>query len=391
MPGARSSELKFLIVAVPLLVLPIVIVLAQPLFVPGGPARNSSADQGLPLGQIRLPPSFTINVYASGVTGARQLALGDDGTVYVGSIAAGNVYALPDADHDGRADRAITIASGLRMPNGVAFHDGALYVADVSRILRFDNISDHLLDPPKPVVINDSYPESEWHGWKYIAFGPDGMLYVPVGAPCNICDPPLPYASITRINADGTGFEVYARGIRNTVGFDWDPLTGELWFTDNGRDYLGDDLPPDELNRAPRPGLHFGFPYVHGRSVMDPEYGRGHNASDFTPPVAEFQAHVATLGMKFYTGDMFPEAYRDNVFVAEHGSWNRNVPVGYRIEVVTLDRNRTVVEHHVFAEGWLQNGKAWGRPVDVLVMPDGSLLVSDDTANAVYRISYHPS
>jgi glucose/arabinose dehydrogenase len=258
----------------------------------------------------------------------------------------------------------------------------------VSRILRYDGIEQHLSDPPAPVVINGSYPTSEWHGWKYIAFGPDGMLYVPVGAPCNICEPPLPYASITRINANGTGFEVYASGIRNTVGFDWDPRTGDLWFTDNGRDYMGNDQPPDELNHAPVAGMRFGFPYVHGKAVIDPEFGKGHSASEFAAPAVELQAHVAVLGMKFYTGSMFPQQYRDNIFIAEHGSWNRDTPDGYRIELVTLDDNRTATGHTIFAEGWLQGEKAWGRPVDVLMMPDGSLLVSDDMAGVIYLITY---
>ncbi|HUL62634.1 MAG TPA: PQQ-dependent sugar dehydrogenase, partial [Methanocella sp.] len=349
---ARSSEMKFLLVSVPLLLLAVIIVLAQPALAPGVLEKRLLAvgADPLPLDQIKLPPGFAIDVYATGVSGARQMALGANGTLFVGSIEAGNVYAVVDDDRDGHADEVLTIAKGLHMPNGVAFRDGSLYVMEVSRLLRYDDIELHLRDPPQPVVVNDSYPTSEWHGWKYIRFGPDGQLYVPIGAPCNVCDPPLPYASITRLNADGTGFAIFARGIRNTVGFDWDPQTGELWFTDNGRDYLGDDLPPDELNHAPRAGLNFGFPYVHGKSVIDPEFGQGHNASEFTLPEIELDAHVAALGMKFYTGSTFPQQYRDNIFIAEHGSWNRNVPIGYRIEVVTLDANRTAVEHHVFAE-----------------------------------------
>jgi glucose/arabinose dehydrogenase len=351
----------------------------------------NKSDTSLPLNLIKLPPGFKIDVYASNVPNARQMTLSPNGTLYVGSMVAGNVYAVLDNNKDGQADEIVRIASGLHMPNGVAFRNGSLYVAEVSRILRYDNIEGQLLNPPEPVVIDSSYPDNEWHGWKYIAFGPDGKLYVPVGAPCNVCDPPPPFASITRINPDGSGFEIYARGIRNTVGFDWDPLTGQLWFTDNGRDYLGNDQPSDELNHAPHAGMNFGFPFVHGRGIVDPEFGNGHSPQEFTLPEVEFAAHVAALGMKFYTGSMFPAEYLDNIFVAEHGSWNRDTPIGYRLEYVTLDETRKATGHQVFAEGWLQDGKAWGRPVDVLVMPDGALLVSDDTANVIYRISYRGS
>jgi glucose/arabinose dehydrogenase len=387
MSMARSSEAKFLIIAIPLLLLAIIVMIARPLFVPG--TSTGSADATLPLNLIKLPPGFNIDIYASNVTNARQMVLSPNGTLFVGSRDRGDVYAVLDNNKDGKADEVITLAKGLHMPNGVALRNGSLYVAEVSRILRYDDIEARLRDPPAPVVVYDQFPENEWHGWKYIAFGPDGKLYVPVGAPCNVCDQPSPFASITRLDANGQSFEIFARGIRNTVGFAWDPLTGELWFTDNGRDYLGNDQPPDELDHAPRLGLDFGFPYVHGRDIIDPDYGKGHSPAEFTPPVVELDAHVAALGMKFYTGDMFPAEYKNNIFIAEHGSWNRDTPIGYRLEVVTLDNNRTPTGHRVFAEGWLQDGKAWGRPVDVLVMPDGSLLVSDDTANAIYRISYN--
>jgi glucose/arabinose dehydrogenase len=316
------------------------------------------------------------------------MVLSSDGTLFVGSREAGNVYAVLDNDRDGHADEVTTIAKGLQMPNGVAWKDGSLYVAEVSRILRYDCIEARLHNPPEPVVVNGSYPGDEWHGWKYIRFGPDGKLYVPVGAPCDICDPPLPYASITRMNPDGTGFEIFARGIRNTVGFDWDPLTGVLWFAEMGRDYLGDDAPPDEINEAPQSGLHFGYPYVHGKSIPDPEFGSGRSPADYTPPVVELQAHVSPLGMKFYNGSMFPEKYYNNILVPEHGSWNRDTPAGYRIELITLDSGRNVTGREVFAEGWLQDGKPWGRPVDLLQMPDGSMLLSDDYAGVIYRITY---
>jgi hypothetical protein len=238
------------------------------------------------------------------------------------------------------------------------------------------------------VTVNDQFPKDRHHGWKFIAFGPDGMLYVPVGAPCNICQPDENrYALITRMKADGSGREIFARGIRNTVGFDWHPATKELWFTDNGRDQLGDDIPPDELNHAPKKGLHFGYPYCHGGDIPDDQFGKKHSCTEFTPPAQKLGPHVATLGMRFYTGSMFPPEYHNQIFIAEHGSWNRSTPIGYRITVVGLNKNRAI-SYKVFAEGWLQGRRAWGRPVDVLVMRDGALLVSDDSAGAIYRIGY---
>jgi glucose/arabinose dehydrogenase/protein-S-isoprenylcysteine O-methyltransferase Ste14 len=343
---------------------------------------------GLPLEKIQLPPGFRIDLYASGVKGARSLALGPAGVLFVGTRDEGKVYAIVDKNGDQKADEIITIAMGLNMPNGVAYRDGALYVAEVSRILRFDNIADRLYNPPKPVIVSKAFPSERHHGWKYIAFGPDGLLYVPVGAPCNVCDKKDGrYASIMRMKPDGKGLEIFASGVRNTVGFDWHPETKELWFTDNGRDWMGDDRPPDELNRAPQKGMHFGFPYCHGGDIPDPSYGKNRNCSQYTPPAMKLGPHVAALGMKFYTGAMFPAEYRKQIFIAEHGSWNRSVPIGYRITLVRLDKNRAV-SYETFAEGWLQGTKAWGRPVDVLVMPDGALLVSDDQAGVIYRISY---
>ena len=341
----------------------------------------------LPLDNIRLPPGFHISIFAE-VSNARSMTVSPKGTVFVGNRSGANVYAVVDANEDGKADHVYTIASGLDSPNGVAFRDGALYVAENSRILRFDDIEENLLHPPKPAVVNDDYPRDRAHGWKFIAFGPDGKLYVPVGAPCNICERSEPiYASITRINPDGTGREIFAQGVRNTVGFDWHPQTRELWFTDNGRDWMGDDMPADELNRAPRKGMHFGFPYIHQGDVPDPEYGRGKKMDEFTPPVRKLGPHVASLGMRFYTGRMFPEEYRGQIFIAEHGSWNRSTPIGYRVSLVKLSGNQAV-SYEPFAEGWLQGRSAWGRPVDVLVMPDGALLVSDDKAGVIYRIAY---
>jgi glucose/arabinose dehydrogenase len=344
--------------------------------------------QTLPLEHIRLPPGFEISLYASGVEGARSMTLSPNGTLFVGTRSAGNVYAMVDRNTDHQADEVITLARGLSSPNGVAFRDGALYVAEVNRVLRFDDVERRLTGSSQPVVVNDQFPTDRQHGWKFIGVGPDGLLYVPVGAPCNICERnPNRYAVIMRLRPDGTNLETFARGIRNTVGFDWHPDTKELWFTENGRDWLGDNSPPDELNHAPRPGLHFGFPYCHGERIPDPEFGSKRQCSGFTPPVQNLDPHVAALGMRFYTGTMFPESYRQQIFIAEHGSWNRTTPIGYRVTLVRLDNNRAV-SYEPFAEGWLRDGRAWGRPVDVLVMPDGSLLVSDDQAGVIYRIAY---
>ncbi len=315
------------------------------------------------------------------------MALSPAGTLFVGSRRAGRVYAIRDLDRDGKADEVAVIAEGMNSPNGVAFRNGSLYVAEVNRILRYENIESRLGNPQAPVIVNDKLPRDLRHGWKFIRFGPDGRLYVPVGAPCNICEPGEPYASILRFSVAGDTWEVFARGVRNSVGFDWDPKTKELWFTDNGRDRLGDDLPPDELNHAPRKGMHFGYPYCHGKSISDPEYGIGKNCRSFTPPAMELGPHVASLGMRFYTGKMFPPKYRGRVFIAEHGSWNRSEPIGYRVRMVRVEKGGAV-SYEDFATGWLKGGTAWGRPVDIQIMPDGAILVSDDFVGAIYRISY---
>jgi glucose/arabinose dehydrogenase len=356
-----------------------------------GNASGTAASR-LPLDRIKMPPGFSIAVFSDQVPGARSMARSPKGILYVGTRGAGKVYALVDRNGDGRADEVHTVASGLNTPNGVAWKDGALYVAEISRILRFDGIDDRLKNPPKPVVVTSAYPKDGHHGWKFIRFGPDGKLYVPVGAPCNICDPKDPiYSTITRMSPQGGKPEIFARGIRNTVGFDWHPKTRELWFTENGRDWMGDEGPPDELNRfpqgAPKAGLHFGFPYCHGGNTPDKEFGKNRPCSEFVPPAINLGPHVAALGMRFYTGTMFPEPYRGQVFIAEHGSWNRSEPIGYRVTLVRLQGNKAV-SYETFAVGWLAGGDAWGRPVDVEVLPDGSLLVSDDGAGAVYRITY---
>lgn len=342
---------------------------------------------GIRLDLINLPQGFNISLYADNVPGARSMTLGSGGTIFIGTRSEGTVYAVRDTNGDYRSDRKYIIAAGLNMPNGVAFRSGSLYVAEVNRVLRYDDIETRLSNPPIPAVVNDSFPHERHHGWKYIAFGPDGKLYIPVGAPCNICvSADKSFASIMRMNPDGTGLEIYAHGVRNTVGFDWDP-SGGFWFTDNGGDWMGNDLPPDELNRARRTGEHFGYPYCHGRDIADPKYGTARHCGGFTAPEALLGAHVASLGMKFYTGKQFPPQYRNRIFIAEHGSWNRNPPSGYRISMVTVT-NGKAGSYAVFASGWLQGTEAWGRPVDLLVLPDGSILVSDDRAGVIYRIYY---
>jgi glucose/arabinose dehydrogenase len=342
------------------------------------------------LTKLKVPEGFTVSFFAKDVDNARSLAIGDKGTVFVGNRKGKNVYALVDADNDGVAEKKCTVASRLNAPNGVAFHNGSLYIAEISKIWRIDNIESTLENPGKPVLVNDSFPTEEHHGWKYIAFGPDDKLYVPVGAPCNICndnEKDKRFASIMRMNADGSGLEVYTHGVRNTVGFTWNPQTKDLWFTENGRDELGDDVPPDELNIATKKDENFGYPYCHAGDVLDPEFGKGKNCSDYKAPAAKLSPHGASLGIKFNTGSMFPEKYKNQVFIAEHGSWNRSKPIGYRVMMATVEGGE-VKSYEPFMEGWLANGEAWGRPVDVLFLKDGSLLVSDDKANAVYRVTY---
>lgn len=353
-----------------------------------GPAITEYS-QSLPLNTIKLPQGFKLEVFAE-VPDARSMAVSPSGIVYVGNKDEDKVYALKDTDGDNRADKRWVIASGLNMPNGVAFHDGDLYIAEVSRIVKLQGIESKLDNPGAPLVVIDDYPTETHHGWKYIAFGPDGKLYVPVGAPCNICEPKKEiYASITRVNKDGSGREIFAKGIRNTVGFTWHPETKELWFTDNGRDSMGDNIPSCELNYAPKSGLHFGYPYCHEGSVKDPEFGNKRPCSDFTPPADKLGAHVAPLGLKFYDGKMFPASFKNQIFVAEHGSWDRSKKSGHNVSLVRLNNNK-VVGHEVFASGWLNDAtqKVWGRPVDILVLKDGSMLISDDKAGVIYRVTY---
>ena len=350
------------------------------------------------LEKIVLPEGFEIKIYADDVENARSMAISPSGTIFVGNRNKDNVFALKDTDGDNVIDKKYLITNKLKnMPNGVAFHDGDLYVAEVNKIWKFENIEENLshLDkfdeyPEEPILISDDFPSDRHHGWKYISFGPDGKLYVPVGAPCNICESRDEiYASITRMNPDGSNKEIYVKGVRNTVGFTWHPETKQLWFTDNGRDMLGDNIPPCELNKVTEKDQHFGYPYCHGGDIGDPEFGGEYSCSDFVMPAQNLDPHVAPLGLKFYTGKMFPDEYKGDIFIAEHGSWNRSKKIGYRISRVKIENNKSV-GYETFIYGWLddEEQEAWGRPVDILILEDGSMLISDDKANAIYRVTY---
>jgi len=358
-------------------------VLALALVLLAGHAIAATPD----MASLKLPPGFHIAVWTDQVPDAREMALGSDGTVFVGSRDAGKVYAV-SYDSDGSVRKVRTVASGLQLPVGVAFRNGDLYVSAVSRIYVLRDIENHLDAPPKPEVVTDKLHTETAHGWKFIAFGPDGKLYVPVGAPCNICDRgDEGFAQLLRMNPDGSGVETVAKGIRNTVGFAWRPTDKSLWFTDNGRDMLGDDLPSDELNHVTKSGEHFGYPYCHQGDTPDPEFGKGKNCKDYTPPVLKLGPHVAALGLRFYEGKQFPAAWHGALIVAEHGSWNRSVKSGYRVMTVRLNGNK-VASYEPLVEGFLKDGKVSGRPADVQPLPDGSLLVSDDDNGAIYRVTY---
>jgi glucose/arabinose dehydrogenase len=353
----------------------------------------ADAKADVQLDKLTLPEGFSIDVWAAEVPNARSLAVSESGIVFVGNRQEKNVYALVDENGDGKADSKYVLANDLRMPNGVAVKDGDLYVAEVSRILRFKDIENNLTKPSYEVVY-DGYPDEAHHGWKFIAFGPDGLLYIPVGAPCNICvsEDPI-FASITRLDVSKTGAkpEIYAHGVRNSVGMTWHPETKELWFTDNGRDMLGDDTPDCELNKATSLGQHFGYPYWHAGSIKDPEVGsEGKEAAFYTAPEAKLGAHTAPLGLRFYTGDQFPASYKNQLFIAKHGSWNRSKKSGYEVILARLDAAGKVSGQEVMVSGWLDQAtqEAWGRPVDVQQLADGSLLISDDVANCIYRLSY---
>lgn len=356
------------------------------------PEKNGPSS--ISLGYLEAPAGFEISIFAEGVTNARQMAMSDSGILYVGSRREGKVYAIVDNDRDFKADSVYTIIEGLRLPNGVAYKNGSLFVAEVSKIWRFDDIDQKYADSPEPVLVTDELPTEGHHGWKYIAFGPDNKLYVPIGAPCNVCnhekDNPL-FATLTKMNADGSEHEIVAKGIRNTVGFTWHPETGNIWFTDNGRDWLGDDIPPCELNEITGDNQHFGYPYLHGNDVWDPKFGEDGKpmADRFKKPVQELGAHVAPLGVIFYTGNMFPTAYKNRALIAEHGSWNRSSKVGYQISQVIFDDEGNPTEYKPFITGWLAGEEdIKGRPVSMLQLQDGSLLISDDDSGKIYRVTY---
>ena len=332
---------------------------------------------------INLPDGFQIETYTEEVPGARSLAIGED-YLFVSTMEEGKVYAIDINDPDKTIN---TFISGLYMPNGIAFHDGDLYVAEVHRVLKYKSIESVIKSGVQPEYsIISNYPTDQHHGWRYLVIGADDRIYVPIGAPCNVCDEDG-YAVITSMKLDGTDKRIIANGIRNSVGMTFHPTSGELWFTDNGRDMLGDDIPPCELNKLSYEGEHFGFPFCHGNNIKDPQYGSLGQCSNITIPIQELGPHVAPLGLKFYTGDMFPEEYQNQVFIPERGSWNRSKKIGYRITMVTLDGDRST-SYQIFADGWMKDEKTLGRPVDLLVMKDGSMLVSDDHNGAIYRITY---
>lgn len=358
----------------------------------GGTARNGPDRSAAPpakLDALTLPEGFSIAMYSDEVPSARSLARGPKGVVFVSTRKDSRVYALSDPDGDHANVSVHTVAKGLDTPNGIAYRDGDLYIAEIGRILVLRGIDGRLANPPEPEVLTEALPTDPHHGWRYIRFGPDGKLYVPIGAPCNVCKRSEPiYASIARLEPDGTGLEIFARGVRNSVGFDWHPRTKELWFTENGRDELGDDLPPDELNRAPKAGIHFGFPHCHAGVILDPKHGQEGDCAKYTPPVQQLGPHVAALGMRFYTGTMFPARYRGGVILAEHGSWNRTTKLGYRVMVVPLDDAGRPEGYEPLVGGFVTGDEVRGRPVDVEILDDGSLLISDDYQGAVYRLRY---
>jgi glucose/arabinose dehydrogenase len=352
---------------------------------PVAPPPIPAALDKLPTAKLKVPPGFNIEVYAAGMANARSLAEGDKGTVFVGSRLVDKVYAI--ANKDGKRSVKV-LASGLYRPNGVAFKNGTLYIAELSKVSKIDKVEDVIDNPPKPTMIYDNLPKDEAHGWKFIAIGPDNKLYVPVGQPGNNVLHDDAHGQIRRMNLDGSGAEVIARGVRNTVGFDWNPETKQLYFTDNGRDWMSEDVPQDELNRVSKVGEHFGAPYCLQGNIVDPEFGWGKSCSDYTAPVALLGPHSAALGMRFYTGSMFPKAYKNAIILARHGSWNRSKKVGGDLMVVKLNKDGSVKSSEPFLTGFLDDNKYIGRPVDVLQLKDGSLLVSDDWNGAVYRITY---
>ena len=354
---------------------------------PVGPATpTSAAELQDDLKKIKLPPGFKIEVYATGLPEARQMAWGANGTLFVGSFNATNVYAVTN---QGGKHEVKTILKGLNMPTGVTFRDGSLYVIAINKLLRYDNAEANLDKMPDPVVVYDDMPPYVPHGWKYLVTDKNGWAYLPFGPPFNIGIPPTGNSQIRHVDLKTGLAEIVALGVRNSVGGDIDPRSGDYWFTENARDWISDDLPSDKLNHITRLGEHFGYPYCHQGNLPDPKFAMGHKCSEFTPPVVNLGAHVAPLGMKFYTGSQFPAQYKNNIFIAEHGSWNRHKYQGGRIERVIVDANGKNAKQEVFASGWITSERDYfGRPDDILQAPDGSLLISDDWAGAIYRISY---
>jgi glucose/arabinose dehydrogenase len=353
---------------------------------PIAPPPIPTAADKLPLEKLKAPKGFKIELYAAGVGNARTLRQGDKGTVFVGSRLLDKVYAIVDR---GEKREVKPIYSGLYRPNGLAFKDGVLYIAELSRISKVEKIEDNLDNPPKPVVIYDDLPKDEGHGWKFLTIGPDDKLYFQVGAPCNICMPSPAHAQIRRINLDGSGAEVVARGIRQIVGMDFSPITKQLYFTENSRDWLSEDIPEDKLNRLTQPGKdNFGYPYCHQGNIADQEFGWGHSCDEFTKPIALLGPHTAALGMRFYTGNMFPSEYRNAIFIARHGSWNRTKKLGGDIVVAKLSEDGAVKSIEPFITGFIENNNYVGRPADVEFVKDGSMLISDDFNGAVYRVTY---
>lgn len=348
------------------------------------PASPTAVDK-LPVDKLKVLKGFRIELYVSGVNDARSLRQGDKGTIFVSTRRSDKVYAIVESA--GKRELK-TIVSGLHRPNGLAFKDGTLYIAELSKVSKIEKIEDNLDNPPKLVTVYDNLPKDERHGWKFIGVGPDNKLYLSVGVPCNICQPSEAHGQIRRINLDGSGMEVVAKGVRNTVGFDWHPVSRELYFTDNGRDWLSEDMPEDELNRVTKVGQHFGFPYCHQGDFLDPEFGWGRNCNEFVAPVLKTGPHSASLGMRFYTGDRFPAKYKNAIFMARHGSWNRSVKFGGDILAVFLNKDGTVKGTEVFITGFLENNSYVGRPVDVLFTKDGSMLISDDYNGAVWRVTH---
>jgi glucose/arabinose dehydrogenase len=354
---------------------------------PVTPPPLAAAPDKVPVDKLKVPTGFKIEVYASGIPNARSLRLGDRGTVFVSNRTLDKIYAI--VEKDGKREIKV-IAKELYRPNGIELHNGTLYIAELSQISKIDKIEDNLDNTPKPTVIYNDLPKDEPHGWKYLTVGPDNKLYFNIGAPCNICMPPDTHAQIRRINLDGSGAEVVARGVRQIVGMDWHPTLKQLYFTENARDWLSEELPNDKLNRLTQPGKeNFGYPYCHQGNIPDPEFGWGRSCDEFTKPVALLGPHSAPLGIKFYTGNAFPAEYRGQAFIARHGSWNKTKKIGGDIVVANLNADGTLKSLEPFLTGFIQDNNYVGRPVDLLVMKDGSLLISDDYAGAIYRVSHN--